>query len=62
MKFLEAVGGRKQLNGYIYTVLVTGYALLVWPDFKVYAGALAIGLGISGALIAWEDIKRRLAS
>jgi hypothetical protein len=57
--FLNWVGGRKQLNGYVYTVLCTVYALLVWPDFMVYAGALAAGLGLHTALIAWEDRAKK---
>lgn len=62
MTFLQVVGGRKMLNGYIFTVLVTAYAVWDHPTFLIYGSVIGGGLGIHSFAIAWEDIKKKLAA
>lgn len=54
----EFFGGRKQFNGYLYALLVTGMSFRLDPSFEAYSAALAVGLLGIAATIAWEDSKR----
>lgn len=54
------LGGRKNGNGLLYAALLTAMAFRLDAAFETYALWLAVGLGVSGGLIAWEDIKKRL--
>lgn len=52
-------GGRKQFNGYIYSLLVTGMAILREAAFNEYATWMAVALLGTSALVVTEDLKRK---
>lgn len=52
-------GGRKQFNGYLYSVLVTGMAVVLDATFEQYALWLAVALLGTTAAVMYEDIKRK---
>lgn len=56
---ISRLGGRKQINGYIYASLVTVAAIPLNASFTDYALYLALGLLGTSAAVAWEDIKGR---
>lgn len=57
-RFYRMVGGRKQLNGAIYAVLITVMALRIEPfPFEPYAMWLAAALLGTSAIVAMEDRK-----
>jgi len=58
VRYLKWVGGRKQLNAYVFVVILSVAAYLMNGDFATYAQWLATGLiGVSVAT-AWEDRGR----
>ncbi|MDY6940140.1 MAG: hypothetical protein SWY16_21110 [Cyanobacteriota bacterium] len=57
--YLQWVGGRKQLNGYIGAILLTGMALLLNADFPDYATAVLVSLGITSFSVAAEDAFKK---
>lgn len=59
-RFWRAVGGRKQVNGYIYAALVTFGALQLDPfPFDSYALYLSLALLGTSALVGIEDARKR---
>ncbi len=54
-KFFQLVGGRKQFNGYIATLLLTIMAPFLQASFSEYSLGLLGALGLTSGLIAWED-------
>jgi hypothetical protein len=57
-RFLRFVGGRKQLNGYLYAILVSLAAWFLNADFQDYATWLAVALLGTSAIVAFEDVNR----
>lgn len=56
---LYRLGGRKQLNGYLYVALLTWMVPRLGGTFTEYATALGAALLGTSAIVAWEDSKRR---
>lgn len=56
---LARMGGRKQTNGYIAAVLLTGMAWPLQATYAQYTIALLTALGFHTAAVAWEDHKKR---
>lgn len=54
-KFYRVVGGRKQLNGAIYAVLITVMVFPLKGSFETYAMALAGALLGTSYMVAMED-------
>ena len=57
--YLQWVGGRKQLNGYIGAILLTGMAIFLKADFPHYATAVLVSLGITSFSVATEDAFKK---
>lgn len=55
---LKAIGGRKQLNGYLFSGLTTLMAVKLDAEFVQYASWLALALLGTSAVVAWEDSRR----
>lgn len=55
----KAWGGRKQFNGYLYALLVTGMALFAGAEFEAYAMWLSVALLGTSAMVAWEDARKQ---
>lgn len=53
--FWRAVGGRKNLGGYVASVLLTAMAVPLGATFVEYSGAILLALGITAGAIAAED-------
>lgn len=51
-------GGRKQFNGYLYSLLVSVAAFLLDAQFEAYAMWLSVALLGTSAMVAWEDSRR----
>ncbi len=56
--FFYAIGGRKNLNGIIGTVLVVAYAIYVQASFLEFAGAIIALLTGTNIAIATEDVRK----
>ena len=57
-RFLKLVGGRKQLNGYVFSTLATVAAYkMESATFETYLLWLAMALLGTSAIVAYEDIK-----
>lgn len=54
-QFFHALGGRKQFNGYIATLLLTAMAPLLGASFPEYSFGLLGALGVTSGLIFMED-------
>lgn len=58
-KFWKIVGGRKQINGYLYAILLTVWAYRVDVSFEAYAMWLAGALLGTSVIVAAEDMKKK---
>lgn len=53
--FFHCLGGRKQFNGYVATLLLTLMCPLLKASFTEYSFAILGALGLTSGLIALED-------
>lgn len=58
-KFFYLIGGRKQFNGYLATLLLTVMALLVRPPYPEYSFSILAALGLTSGLVALEDREKQ---
>jgi hypothetical protein len=54
-EFFHRMGGRKQFNGYVATLLLTAMAPILQASFSEYSLGLLGALGLTSGLIALED-------
>lgn len=62
LRIYEALGGRKQTNGYLAVALITAYAFTKDVSFIEYSGALLVALGVTTAATAAVDRAQVKAS
>lgn len=60
-KFWEAMGGRKQFNGYLMCIFATVMAPELDPTFVEYISAIGAALLGTSGLIVVEDVKKAVA-
>jgi hypothetical protein len=58
-RFFNIIGGRKQFNGYIATLLLTVMAPFLKASFPEYSLGILGALGLTSSLIAFEDRENR---
>jgi len=62
-RFYAAVGGRKQFNSYLFSLLITAMAIVLHASFEAYAAFLGGALlGTHAATVIEDHLKRKAAS
>lgn len=61
-KFFYLIGGRKQFNGYLATILLTVMAPIFAASYTEYSFSILAALGLTSGLVALEDREKQRLS
>lgn len=61
-QFFYLIGGRKQFNGYVATILLTVMAPLSGASYPEYSFSILAALGLTSGLVALEDREKQRLS